>query len=442
MKCPRYDTTRVCNMEKSADNVAAGEAKVPHVKASPVKEPIPIKPQCPPAGVTRLLFSLNNDTRAVNNKENSTGREHDRTLDEGLEDSGYLSLHSSQIDDHHGDEEDDHIQKRTGATLLLSATQQRTISPHNSPSKCNAGHRESVVAASTPVDRPRRRILSSTPSDSHSDPNLPILKFQRAVCEELAKSYRKNKRYDWSIVTKVAEDHLLDRVIGGQMGREYVDMFVSLLSRNMRSILSNILALLGDMDLISCKKVSRTWRRIICEDTTAKNRCQQAEDALRESMSSLRQKDCGLTRDVAVSRVVLSCMQSRASSTVSSSSSSSSSSTSCRVNRRITLSQKGNTPPSQCTRFNEFVQAASSLKQHESLRSCKRCGSPATHSAETQRAMCTRSDCLFDFCTCCQETFHGSTPCRTVESRPHLVTSKATPILPGSARSKRNIRRL
>ena len=49
---------------------------------------------------------------------------------------------------------------------------------------------------------------------------------------------------------KVAEDHLLDRVIGGHMGREYVDVFSSLLSRNMRAMLTNVLALLGDMDLI------------------------------------------------------------------------------------------------------------------------------------------------------------------------------------------------
>jgi len=38
--------------------------------------------------------------------------------------------------------------------------------------------------------------LSSTPSNQHSDPNLPILKFEQAVCEELAKYYKKNKRYD------------------------------------------------------------------------------------------------------------------------------------------------------------------------------------------------------------------------------------------------------
>lgn len=57
-------------------------------------------------------------------------------------------------------------------------------------------------------------------------------------------------RYDWSLVTKVAEYYPLDRVIGGQMGCEYVDVFSALLQRNMKNILTNVLALLGDMDLI------------------------------------------------------------------------------------------------------------------------------------------------------------------------------------------------
>ncbi|XP_049926866.1 F-box only protein 5 [Epinephelus moara] len=454
MKCPRYEATKASNMEKGYAAAAAAESRVHHLKASPVKEPIPIKPQCPPAEVTTVLFSLNNNTKTVHGKENNTRREHDRTLDERFEDSGYLSLHNSQIDDHHVDEDDDHIQEKPTATLLPSAAatdQERTLSPRKSPSKCQGRLRSSnavsVVAASTPVHHHKTRTaaysLSSTPSDHHSDPNLPILKFQQAVCDELAKSYQKNKRYDWSIVTKLAEDHLLDRVIGGQMGLEYVDMFSSLLSRNMRNILTNILALLGDMDLISCKKVSKTWRKIICEDTAALSRCQRAEQTLRESRSSLRQRSCGLTRDVAVSRVVLSCMQTLAtSSTPSSSSSSSSSTPGCRVNRRTTPAQKSSTRNTQCTRFNEYMQAASCLKQHESLRPCKRCGSPAKHLAEVQRATCTRPSCLFDFCTHCQEAFHGSTPCRVLQPRPHFATPRTTPIIPGSARSKRNIRRL
>lgn len=202
MKCPHYEAARANNMEKSS----AAESKVLHLKASPVKEVIPVKPQCPPAGVTTVLFSLNNTTRTVHDKENSTdSREHDRTLEEGFEDSGYLSLHNSQTEDHHVDEEDDYIQGRLAEILppsSVSAKQEKTISPKQSPTKyqgrTGSSRPVSLVAASTPVDRPRRRTaaysLSSTPSDHHSDPNLPLLKFQQAVCEELAKSYRKNKR--------------------------------------------------------------------------------------------------------------------------------------------------------------------------------------------------------------------------------------------------------
>lgn len=198
MKCPRYEINRDNNMEKTS----AAESMVLYPKASPVKIPTPIKPLRLPQEVTTVLFS-HNDTRAVHNKENSTSREHERTLDEGFEDSGYLSLHNSQIVDHYEEEEDDHMQGKPTTALPVSAKrQEKTISPNNSPSKCqgrtNSSHPVSVVAASTPVDRPRRRTaaysMSSTPSDSHSNPNLPILNFQRAVCEELVKSYRKNKR--------------------------------------------------------------------------------------------------------------------------------------------------------------------------------------------------------------------------------------------------------
>lgn len=203
MKCPRYKEEK---MEKSSAAVATADSKVQELKVSPVKEPIPIKPQCPPAGATTVLISLNNSNGAVHNKENSTSRDHGRTMDEGFEDSGYLSLHNSHIDDHHGDEEDDQVQgKITTAALLPSAAathQGKTISPKSSPSKCqgrtNSSRPVPLSAASPPVGCHRWRAatysLSSTPSNHSSNTNLPILKFQEAVCEELAKSYRKNKR--------------------------------------------------------------------------------------------------------------------------------------------------------------------------------------------------------------------------------------------------------
>ncbi|KAJ4949151.1 hypothetical protein JOQ06_020669 [Pogonophryne albipinna] len=451
MKCPHYEYTMANNMDKSA----AADSRVLHLKASPVKEPLPLKSQRPPAGVTTELFSHNNNnTKAVHNKENSTNKEHDWTLVEAFEDSGYLSLQNSHDNDYcddndnHGEEEDEHIHTKTAAPLPPSnaARHKKKTTPNNSPTKCkgrtDCNRQVSLEVASTPVDCHKRRTvaysLSSTPSEHHNNPNLPILKFQKTVCEELAKNYRKNKSYDWSIVDKVAERHLLDRVIGGHMGQEYIDVFSCLLSRNMRSILANILALLGDMDLISCKKVSRTWRRFICEDAAVLSRCQRAEEALGESRNSTRQQGCGLTRDSVVSRMVFSCMQTLASPSTPSSSSSSS----CRVNRRPAQSQKGIMPHQAYTRFNEYMQAASNLKTHESLRPCKLCGAPATHLSEVRRATCTSLNCQFDFCTYCQEKFHGSNPCRVVKSRSLFSTPKTTPILLGSARSKRGIRRL
>ncbi|KAF6721449.1 F-box only protein 5 [Oryzias melastigma] len=402
MKCPQYESA---GMENTADS------KVSHLKASVLKQQTPVKAPLP------AVFS----SSAVHNKENSTNRDHDRVLEECFEDSGYLSLQNSHSEPH-GDEED------PGFLGKLA-----------SPSKCKGEHQFKhplSLAVSTPKDHFKRTALSSTPASDRRGPNLPILKFQEAMCEELSKTFKKNKKFDWSIMSKLADGHLLDRVIGRQMGLEHVDVFASLLSRNMKIILTNILALLGDMDLISCKKVSRTWRKIICEDAAANTRCQEAEDKLWESTNSLNLKACGLTRDVATSRVVLSCMQTLATSNTQSSASSLSGQ-SCRTSRTAAISQKCGVPKTLRTRFSEYVQAAGALKNHESLRQCRRCGSPAKHLSELHRATCTRSSCQYDFCTRCQETYHGSTPCRTVQPR-----SRSTPVLTGSSRDKRSIRRL
>lgn len=168
-------------------------ASAVEAKASQVKEPIPIKPQCSPVKVTTVLFSSKNNTSAIHDKENSTGMAHDRTLE--FEDSGYLSLQNSQIEYHYENEEDVHI---LGKSTVVSSTATNQGMPHNSPSKCQVRSTPiQLEAVCTPVVRPQRRTAaysSSTPSGHHSDSHLPILNFQRVVCEELAKSYEKNKR--------------------------------------------------------------------------------------------------------------------------------------------------------------------------------------------------------------------------------------------------------
>lgn len=418
MKCPVIKSTMENTKEKSSA-AAAAESKVLYLNDSPKKEPVFIKAKDPPGGVMTVLFPTNIDTSAVHDKENSAGREHDGTLDDCLEDSGYLSWHNSQIEPN--GEEDDRLPGM--------------LQGKNSPSKYQGRTRLSFpgsLVVSTPVDRHRRSsraALWSTPTNQHTGLNLPILKFQRDVNDELAKSYKKNKCYDFSVISKIAEAHHLDRVIGRQIGLEYIDVFASLHFKNMKIILTQILSLLGDLDLISCRKVSKTWEKIICEDSAALRRCRQAEQALRESRSSRRERASDLTRDEK-NRVVLSCMQTLASSSTPSSSQSSSTQ-SCRASRH--------TASSQHTRFDQYMQAASTLKWNESLRSCRRCRSPAIQSEGVQRAKCTRSSCLFEFCTQCQEPFHGSTPCRTVRPHSPPTISRTTRTIPGS---KRSVRRL
>lgn len=202
MKCPRYDVTKAHSPQKnSAAAAAAADSQVLRLKPpSPLKEPSPVKPSCPPTGATTVVFSLNDVTKPSFNKENSANSGHDRTVDEGFEDSGYLSLHSSQIEEHHGDEEDGgNTQGRTTATSPVRREKPRT--PKKSP-KCQSGVVSTSVlgAVCTPVEHHRRRLLSSTPSHNSSYANLPILNFERAVCEELAKGYRQTKRLEFILL--------------------------------------------------------------------------------------------------------------------------------------------------------------------------------------------------------------------------------------------------
>ncbi|CAL8259090.1 unnamed protein product [Lota lota] len=127
---------------------------------------------------------------------------------------------------------------------------------------------------------------------------------------------------------------------------------------------------------------------------------------------------CGLTRGSGLPRGVLSCIQTLASP---SSSSPAFKGSSFPLKQDLSLNQ---------TRFNTFLQAASCLQQHEGLRCCLRCSSPALHNAAAQRATCTRGSCQFDCCTLCHQAFHGALPCRT-----RTITQ-------GRTRSKHALRRL
>lgn len=378
------DSRVVCHMEKP-------ETDLGEIKGRPVS---PQKTGSPRSPATAYVSTpLETKSKGPHNKENYRERNVNREVtsdDEVIlsssgftEDSGYLSLQNSQVE--HVDAD--------GADSL-----------ERSEEKC-------VSSQSLHVER-------------HSAPCLPVLKFQEEVCKELAKSFKKSKSYDWTVVNKVAENCGLHNVIGGKMGLEFADILSGLLRKNMRHILARILGLLGDCDLISCKKVSRTWQKIICQDKMALRRCREAERRQREYGRPMG----SLSRDFTLSRVVFSCMQGVASTPIH------------KAVKKVPCQTNG-VQNTRSSRFQQFYQVAKSLKQDESLRACVLCGSPARFDDAMQRAVCTRLSCAFDCCTMCQLPFHSSDPCRSTV-RSFSSNSSQRTLIAGSARSKRNVRRL
>ncbi|XP_043112054.1 F-box only protein 5 [Puntigrus tetrazona] len=386
MKCPSYsdDSTVLCHMEKAETDL--GEVKGHRVSPRKTAPRSPVAPNVSTPMETR--------SKGPHNKENYQNKRHslevasdDEVIISGggglTEDSGYLSLQNSRVD--HGDAD--------GVDSL-----------ERSEEKCASSQSLAVK--------------------SHSVPCLPVVKFQEEVCRELAKNFKKCRSYDWTIVGKLAENFGLHNVIGGKMGRQFVDILCSLLRKDLRHVLARILGLLGDCDLVSCRKVSRTWRKIICEDQVALRRCREAERTLRDSGRS----SGSLSRDFTLSRVVFSSMQAVASTPVH------------KAVKKPPCKTGGGQKASKSSRFQQFHEVAQSLKQDESLRSCILCGFAARYDAAMKRAACSRDGCGFEFCTLCQSAFHGSAPCRsTVRS---FSASQKTTLLAGSTRSKRNVRRL
>lgn len=85
-----------------------------------------------------------------------------------------------------------------------------------------------------------------------------------------------------------------------------------------------------------------------------------------------------------------------------------------------------------------FFQVAKTLFNDECLKACPRCQHPARCQSVKGEGVCSHPDCGFQFCTSCLCAFHGSRECgsQMVGSR------KKDTLLPGSAQSKRNVRRL
>uniref|UniRef100_A0ACB8FFD5 Uncharacterized protein n=1 Tax=Sphaerodactylus townsendi TaxID=933632 RepID=A0ACB8FFD5_9SAUR len=85
-----------------------------------------------------------------------------------------------------------------------------------------------------------------------------------------------------------------------------------------------------------------------------------------------------------------------------------------------------------------YVKVAKTLLSDEALKPCPRCQCPAKYQPLKKRGLCSREDCAFDFCISCLCAFHGSKDCYSLSAK----RQNRKNALPGSAESKRNLKRL
>ncbi|XP_053104751.1 F-box only protein 43 isoform X2 [Hemicordylus capensis] len=84
------------------------------------------------------------------------------------------------------------------------------------------------------------------------------------------------------------------------------------------------------------------------------------------------------------------------------------------------------------------AKVAKTLFTDEALKPCPRCQCPAKYQPIKKRGLCSRENCAFDFCVLCLCAFHGSKDCSSSTDK----WQNRKEALPGSAKSKRNLKRL
>ncbi|XP_006115041.2 F-box only protein 5 [Pelodiscus sinensis] len=288
-------------------------------------------------------------------------------------------------------------------------------------------HDDSILLAGNIYGTPNHSLMKNQSQVQLCKKNLlPVTHFEELVCSTLKKSGKRNLK-SWAIVDRIVSQGSLglQNLIGKKMGLDGIDFLDELFQRDLRHLLANILRHLDEMDLINVAKVSKTWKKILKEDKWAFQVYNRAVKSL--SDGSVPPSEHTVTREYVLYRAALASVQTAAPPS-SSSKKASRSKASNQSNHNVSYS-----------RHMEFSEAAKTLKNTESLKVCSRCSSPAKYNSYLQRATCSRESCGFDFCTKCLCCYHNSRDCAS--GKP-LKSSSKLGLLPGTKKSKQNLRRL
>ncbi|XP_052603360.1 F-box only protein 43 [Peromyscus californicus insignis] len=270
--------------------------------------------------------------------------------------------------------------------------------------------------------------------------NTPALQL---VHELFMKSKRKrSQQEDDQEFFEERDDGKIDRLqrvlaglIGKKMGIEHLDILTELQYRNLKHILAMVLDSLTSESLYSAWNVSRNWREIVAQDKKANERRKLYIIQLKANTQGavLHVQDAA-TRLQLLSRSALRSVQAQAQAPTS------------QNEPTPTLSPWGDvlTPVASSSfthlrsKQEQYVKVARTLFSDEALKPCPRCQSPAKYQPYRKRGLCSRLACGFDFCVLCLCAYHESEECVRGSAKPR----SSGDALPGSAQSKRNLRRL
>ncbi|XP_046525842.1 F-box only protein 5 isoform X1 [Equus quagga] len=301
-------------------------------------------------------------------------------------------------------------------------------SSFSQPSGLSEHEEGSLPLEENSSDSPQSCLLQTQNPDQYPNKHfLPALHFAKLVCSTLKKNAKRNPKIDREKLKEFifSGSFRLQNIIGRKMGLEYVDILSELLRRDLRHVLANILTQLNDMDLISVSKVSTTWKKILEDDKGAMQLYNKAIQ--RVSEKNIKFSPQASTREYAMFRTPLASVQKSAAQTLS------------KKDVQTKLPDPDYQKDSTYSRHNEFSEVAKTLKNNESLKACVRCNSPAKYDCYLQRATCKREGCGFDYCTRCLCNYHSTKDCSN--AKPVKTSHKMGP-LPGTKKSKKNLRRL
>ncbi|XP_067392043.1 F-box only protein 43 [Emydura macquarii macquarii] len=225
-------------------------------------------------------------------------------------------------------------------------------------------------------------------------------------------------------------EYILAGLIGKKMGLEKLDILTELKYRDLKHILAIVLGALTVESLCSIWKVSKNWREIVIQDKNAYQRRKLYIKQLKaEAGGGLLHVEDAATRLNILSRSALRPVQAQAKTAVLQ--------TSPSCNDHLTPTGCSSVPQST-SKQEEYLKVAKTLFIDEALKPCPRCQCPAKYQPLKKRGLCSREACAFDFCILCLCTFHGSKECSSASAK----WRNKKDALPGSAQSKRNLKRL